>query len=110
MSEKENVVKAYDSGLFTQKEIADKVKKSQSYVSNLIAEAKKEQEIEELKKALVEREKEIADKDRELDFTKLQRDKLHTENEFMKVLLKNNSFKKSLEMKDDVEEVIEIEK
>lgn len=72
MSDKLKILKAYESGLFTQKEIAEKINKSQSYVSNIITEVKKDEEILELKKKLEDRE-------RELDFIKVQRESLKNE-------------------------------
>lgn len=95
MADKASIAKAYESGLFTQKEIADKVDKSQSYVSNVIAEIKKEQEIENLKSI-------IREKERIIDSQKIQLEKIHFENEFMKLVVnsRNENKERSIELKD----------
>ncbi|MCF0172088.1 MAG: hypothetical protein HUJ87_16480 [Fusobacterium varium] len=105
MSDKTSIAKAYESGLFTQKEIAEKVKKSQSYVSNIISDVKKDQEIEELKNAL-------AEKDRELDYVKIQRDNIHKELELMQFTMfsKTGTFtQKKAEIEDKTFEIEEAE-
>lgn len=66
-TKKESINLAYESGLFSQAEIAKKIDKSQAFVSRAIAETRKDKKIEQL-------ERQLEEKNRELDFVKKDRD------------------------------------